>query len=533
MVTHTMLSKIRLLYHTVKNLKLKQVIYRLYYGVRDYNRVFQRLTRTHAEKINSNPLQLIKPVPRPVFFYPPATFSFLNRSHRFNPSIDWNFSENGKLWTYHLNYFDYLLQPETDKHTGLSLIRDFIRNQRTVQDGLEPYPVSLRCMNWIKFLSLNEIRDREIDHSLFAQCRLLLKFPEYHLLGNHLLENGFGLLFGGRYFNNSAMLKEAQFILTRELKEQILEDGAHFERSPMYHVILLESVLDGVNVIRNNEADLHDLEHLLSDKARKMLCWLNQIQFTNGDLPAVNDTVRDQIPDLQSIRDYAQRLEIEPEKIKMGESGYRMVQTGDWELFMDAGNIGPDYLPAHAHSDTLSFILHHQGQPVIEDPGVSTYEGNARRQWERSTEAHNTVQPGRYEQSEIWGAFRVGRRAHARILEESDQHLVATHDGYKKLGLNHQRTWQWRSKGIEIQDNVEGTSKEPLKAYFHFHPDVKVSQNNNKVTAGPAQLSFENHTHIELEDYKFCNGFNSLIPAKKAVVYFNQTLHTKISSISS
>jgi len=35
-----------------------------------------------------------------------------------------------------------------------------------------------------------------------------------------------------------------QRLLARELREQILPDGGHFERSPMYHAILLKDVLD-------------------------------------------------------------------------------------------------------------------------------------------------------------------------------------------------------------------------------------------------------------------------------------------------
>ncbi len=33
------------------------------------------------------------------------TFNFLNLSHDFENTIDWNFSEYGKLWTYNLDLF--------------------------------------------------------------------------------------------------------------------------------------------------------------------------------------------------------------------------------------------------------------------------------------------------------------------------------------------------------------------------------------------------------------------------------------------
>ena len=38
-------------------------------------------------------------------------------------------------------------------------------------------------------------------------------------------------------------------ILSKELNEQILEDGGHFELSPMYHSIILEDLLDIINIL--------------------------------------------------------------------------------------------------------------------------------------------------------------------------------------------------------------------------------------------------------------------------------------------
>src|SRR5690606_27785019 len=95
---------------------------------------------------------------RPVSFQG-KTFEFLNRPVSFEHSIDWNYSLEGKLWTYNLNYFDYLLQPGMTSDQGLVLIRDFIRKMDRCTDGLEPYPISLRSINWIKFLCIHRIQD--------------------------------------------------------------------------------------------------------------------------------------------------------------------------------------------------------------------------------------------------------------------------------------------------------------------------------------------------------------------------------------
>ena len=42
-------------------------------------------------------------------------------------------------------------------------------------------------------------------------------------------------------------------------------------------------------------------------------------------------------------------------------------------VLCDIGRIGPDYLPGHAHADTLSFELSLAGERVIVNSGISEY----------------------------------------------------------------------------------------------------------------------------------------------------------------
>ena len=48
------------------------------------------------------------------------------------------------------------------------------------------------------------------------------------------------------------------------------------------------------------------------------------------------------------------------------------------------------------------------------DSGTSTYERDSERLRQRGTAAHNTVQLGGVDSSEVWSGFRVGRRARPR-----------------------------------------------------------------------------------------------------------------------
>jgi hypothetical protein len=241
------------------------------------------------------------------------SFSFLNLSNKFeNLEINWNFDGYGKLWNYNLNYMNFLLQPDMEKSRGIKLIHNFVEKITNKSTGLESYPISLRGINWIKFLTKHGIHDSQIDNSLFAQYKILIDNPEYHLLGNHLLENGFSLLFGAFYYNNLRLYDKAKNIIGTELNEQILDDGGHFELSPMYHQIILDRLLDCINLVQNNKQfnGQESLLTLMKEKSVKMLQWLNCITFSNGNIPLLNDSASGIAPSTQQLNNYAIRLEL-------------------------------------------------------------------------------------------------------------------------------------------------------------------------------------------------------------------------------
>src|SRR5699024_7856348 len=358
------------------------------------------------------------------------SFTFLNQTQSFEGAINWNTNTRGKLWAYNLNYFDYLHQPEMTKEQGLALIRAFIKQIEDNREGLEPYPISLRGINWIKFLNKYEIQDPAIDANLYAQYQILLDNPEYHVDGNHLMENGCSLLFGACYFRDEQLWDAACSLITQELQHEVLGDGGHYERSVMYHCIILERLLDSYNLLSQNRcfADQDQLEEELAINLQQMLGWLRAVQWESGALPEVNDHVAEMAPSVSGLFEYAQRLGLQAKAVALGESGYRKCSTSNYELLADVGDIGPDYVLGHAHSDTFSFLLRIGGQEVITDTGTSTYENNRRRQMERSTAAHNTVMVDGKEQQEVWSAFRVGRRGHVERLKDEPNEIIARHD---------------------------------------------------------------------------------------------------------
>ncbi|MEA5461298.1 alginate lyase family protein [Arcicella sp. LKC2W] len=521
-------------FYTIIHLRPIQIYYQIFYKIRS---IFRKMIGfQYAQFIPAESIPIVlKPSisSNKSYFSSENRFCFLNQEQVFPISqINWNNEQTfGKLWAYNLNYFDFLNQEDISQSQGLALIRVYIYAYPTLKTGLEPYPTSLRGINWIKFLSKYQIQDAEIDAFLMAQYVRLADNLEYHLMGNHLLENAFSLLFGGVYFDNETFLNLAKKILKVELPEQILADGCHFERSVMYHQIVLLRMLDCLNLLQNNQGKkLTELENEIVFYAQKMVGFLQKITFKNGDIPLMGDAAKNIAPTTYQLLEYANTLNIRVEKNELLESNYRKFEEGNFELLVNLGTVSPDYLPAHSHCDIFNFVLYVDDKPFIVDTGISTYQNNERRHLERSTMAHNTVQIGDFEQSEIWGSFRVGRRAKVKILTDTENEIVASHDGFKRLGVFHQRSFRIENQRIIIKDTVLGKTDYPIKAYLHFHPDVELQIMNDKIITNVGEIYVENVTKIEQNDYHYSEEYNKLISAKMVVLYFTNSISTIIYS---
>jgi len=511
------MTKLLLLFNTIKFLKPIQIKYRAFYFLRKKVRRFYFFDYSFKKKSNAQNLIFMNSIKNYQSYFLDNHFQFVNLDKKFH-KIDWNYIEYGKLWTYNLNYFEYLNQNKMSTEVGLELIENYIKNIENINSGNEAFPTSLRLINWIKFLVLHKINNQEINDSLYAQSYILIDNLEYHLLGNHLLENAFGLLFATYYFEDEKLYSISKRILIEELEEQILKDGGHFELSPMYHQLMLCRILDCINLIQNNKWKNQELLELLSNKAELMLGWLDNMTYINGSIPLLNDSAMGIAPTTLELFEYAKRLSIEMKSCKLLESGYRKFKSTNYEIVIDVGAIGPDYIPGHAHSDTFNFELQLYGKPFIVDTGLSTYENNAQRMSERSTKAHNTVQIAKKEQSQVWGGFRVANRANITDIKESINSIEATHDGYKKEKINHTRKWTYLEDIIIIEDNMN--KEVEAIARFHFHPEVSKEEILETIV-------FKSNDYT-ISTYQFAPKFNVNIEALVLEVKFLKTLRVEI-----
>jgi uncharacterized heparinase superfamily protein len=365
----------------------------------------------------------------------------------------------------------------------------------------------------------------------------LFRNIEYHLLGNHLLENAFSLLFGAYYFGDLKFYQKARKLFDSELNEQILSDGAHFELSPMYHQIMLYRMLDSINLLQNNNLfnGQENLLALLMKKSLAMLHWLNAITLSNGEIPLFNDAAPGIAPSTEQLNQYAADLKIITQNdvltenpVKLSESGYRCFRNDTYECILDIGQIGPSYQPGHAHADTFNFVLTVHKTPVIVDTGVSTYNHGATRMRERGTAAHNTVTVLEKNSSEIWSSFRVARWANVTIIEDRSDSISAQHDGYKKIGTIHKRQWKFFDNRIEIIDSLTGKILKGI-FYLHIDPRHKPELRDKVVNIGGIKISFENAGKVEIIQSKIPDGYNLYKDNHAIEIAFEGYLKTNIA----
>ena len=425
-------------------------------------------------------------------------FEFLNVRRRFDNGIDWRSADHSRLWQYNLHYFDYALDPGRPPDWIRATMQDWVkRNPPGKSVGWEPYPVSLRIANWIKF-DLRPGHPGQLPppcrRSLCQQLWWLERNLEHEIQANHLLKNAKALFFGGAYFSGKAAdrwLRKGRKLFLEQVEEQIRPDGGHYERSAMYHAIVLEDMLDVLSLSVGSAGlmSANDIASLVRH-AGNALSYLENLTFPAGRLPMFNDSVAGIAPDTASLRSYAHAILPFPDPyipsdaalINKPDTGFFGYRHDAEMLLVDGGAPSPSYQPGHSHCGLLGFELVVAGRPVIVNSGVYDYETTPLRRLLRSTAAHNTVRIDCDEQSEIWGAFRMGRRARpGRISLSADLpdrfRFAGSHDGYRgRAGRPiHRRAIECRIGHCwHVADDIIGRGSHLVESFLHFHPSFRL-----------------------------------------------------------
>lgn len=316
---------------------------------------------------------------------------------------------------------------------------------------------------------------------------------------NHLLSEAVGLLTAGLALPDHPQARRWQEVggqwLNAGLQSQIAADGAYIQHSTNYHRLMLQLALWVHACTRGESAILWaENRQRLALATRWLMALLDE---SNGQVPNLGPNDGAYILPLTTcpFADYrpvllaaaAAFLEERPfppgawDEMGLwlnGEMSHLQPQTTSFFLRPSSATPHVLHLKSHkswaylriarfdsrpGHADQLHLDLWWRGLNIAQDAG--TYRYTAPPPWENaltSTLVHNTLSINGQEQMRRAGRFLYLDWAQAELLAyeqdsgETWERMTARHDGYRRLGLVHQRVLTAHRAGRwVIEDRVE------------------------------------------------------------------------------
>jgi len=472
-------------------------------------------------------------------------FTFVGETRDLGDRPDWYWRRSpapSHLWRINLHYHRFLvdaavgaLRSPASSAPLLELAGNLLDHWTEICVPGEPdawdsawnsYAVSSRVLNgWLARLLVADVEGgpaeafrRRLDHLGSSNAAFLEQWMEWDLGGNHLLRNAAGLLAAGRWFEGRPAGQwetVGRDLLLRELEHQILDDGFHEERAPMYHLIVLEDLLFAA-FLRPRQDSSQDA---LALEAGRAMAALATVLHPDGGIALFNDSAVGIAAPPAALGKLAGALNpARAEQVRdLPSAGYYRLGAGSDLLLFDAGLLGPAHLPAHAHCDALSFELSVEGRRLVVDTGVDRYEAGPERDFQRGTAAHSTLQVQDLEQGEAFGSFRMGRCPRVGGRRVDDRTIEGEHDGFRHVGI-HRRRIEWRgTEGFSWIDVVDGPREVPVTVRLGLAPEVTAVLGPSGAVMrhpdGPGvRLIGPDHGGLTLEDGVYCERFGSRIP---------------------
>lgn len=407
-------------------------------------------------------------------------FFLINERHKVDLSC-WNVPEASHLWNFNLHYFEFCI-PLAARYALGGDREDLDQFKRVVLtwiatckyplgDAWHPYTISLRLVNWLICIDLfgdalaeDSIFMETVFESMYHQYRHLLVNQEKHLLANHFFENLKTIIICALMFGEDGVLSSVEREYIKQLDEQILPDGVHYERSMMYHKLILEGLLRVELAYRSVGKSA---PKKVATKSKQMLDAMASIERGMGKTPFFNDAAdgvaKECEPNIHACRNI---YGYEPDctKTAFPDSGFYKLYDDTAALVFFAGKPGPPYMLGHAHCDLLSFELSIAGEPTIVNSGTYAYQSELRPYF-RSTAAHNTATVDGDEQMECWAEHRVARGVReVRVERATECCITASFRNYK--GHLHRRTVILSDGSLSVEDR---TDREDISLVQCFH----------------------------------------------------------------
>lgn len=493
---------------TMRHLRARQVFWRVRYTLDRVLGLGPRVSLVRPTPDRSgNALAALQEYARVLQrFAPPAPgqtaalregyFTFLHHTERREEGPPWDRAELPRLWRYQLHSFPYARDfaienaSVTWREDGLRLRNWIAQWQQMHPPGVDvawdAYTVSARLLHWALAAAVFRWDDAVFWQLYALHAEWLAQRIEWDIDANHLLKNAAALSVAGAIIGEGAQ-ELGPALLQRCVAEQVLADGAHFERSPMYHALVMEDLLMAHAVLPPQAW----LDRAIASMAR----FLADILHPDGEIPLFGDAVlHEALPANKLLALACHRMQIALQSrpaacFSLAESGFHVLASEDGKarMVLKAGAPGPPHQLGHAHCDQTSYELCVGGRRIVTDSGMHGYAESPLRGLLRGTAAHNVAQVNALEQHECWSVFRVGRRAQGRALDwkvgDDGAEIHLAHDGFAPWRCSRRVIFETH-RGWTIRDRVEGPPCSFLSR-IHFHPDADLRL---EASEGPHRL---------------------------------------------
>ncbi len=409
------------------------------------------------------------------------------------------------------------------------------------------YAIATRLVSWGRVLALcghqlNESHPQFLNtllESLFRQASWLARHLEWDLRGNHMMRDLVGLAWAARMFHKHRdhhhvyqWQKLIEKHLPSQLNEQILPDGGHYERSPMYHLQMMHDLMDLLDVISPGP-----LSQQLLGKLELMSSCALITRHPDQQIPLLNDASLHSEYDAPSTLLRSQRYlgtyetDLPLGTHQLSSTGWIIHHDEHWSVIFDTAPLGPSFQPGHSHADSLTLEASFAGKRLFVDPGTFCYDHDPTRQYDRSTAAHNTVCIDNANSSDVWHIFRLASRAVTKDIDltsfDNGFEATASNDGYKRLdpSLLHQRRLVLTDQQLLIIDHLTGQNHHDVQGGFLLAPEWTATQEPLGWTLSHPKLEqqltirivCDRDLHLDIQPADYHPGFGVVLPTTRLV----------------
>lgn len=447
-------------------------------------------------------------------------FLLINERHAVDIT-KWDVPEASHLWNFNLHYFEWGVALSASWHDAkdercLACFKRLVRSWMEAcpygeGDAWHPYTISLRLVNWLVCIDLFGSALSEDDafmdaltKSMYLQYRHLLINQETHLRANHYWENLKTLLISAALFGEQDVFLHVMRDFERQLDEQILPDGVHFERSLMYHKLVLEGML---RVWLAAKQIGYSLPKSFLPKVKAMLNAMASLEKGMGKTPFFNDAADGVAKNCDQLVAACKRLfdmDADDSITAFPDAGYYKLYDGDIAVMFDAGEPGGKYFSGHTQCDELSFELSFRNKPVIVNSGTYEYHGNLRSYF-RSSRAHNVPCAEGDEQLECWSDHKIARTGRAGCVEAiSRKRLVSSFTSYRNIG--YRREISISNCGVHFKDELHSKRPFPFSIFLHLNPTFSLMSVSNDFVSFADEDGVRGGIFLQPDSSAICEG---------------------------